>query len=525
VLLCFSVLFFRQTLGVSVRVRVLVAVLAMFGLTGVSYAQGVLLKNVVIYDGSGKAGVRGDVRIQGDKIVEVGDKLTAKTGETVRDEHGLALAPGFIDMHSHADGNILEDLDAENSTRQGLTTVVVGQDGESEYPLADFLGKLEKTPPALNVASMVGHGTIRHLAMDPKNQIREATPEEIAKMKKLLAEELKAGPFGLSSGLEYDPGHFATTAEVIDLAKMAGEQGGFYISHVRDEGNHVFDSYDEIIKIGKGGKLPVEITHIKMGVPAMWNMAAKRMPEVFAQARKEGVDLKADVYPYTFWQSNLRVIMLDRDYYNPEKVAKALEESGGADHMWFTSYKPDPTIVGKSLEEVAKMWKMTPVETYMKMVRAADVGVGGNAENEPSIMAQSMNEDDVRWLVAQPNIMFCSDGGLRDRHPRGAGSFPRVLGKYVRDDKVLPLELAIHKMTEMPAQQLGLKDRGRIAPGFVADMVVFDPATVADGSTMQTPQAPPKGIEAVWVSGEIVVENNKVTGAHPGKVLRHRPTS
>ena len=168
-------LFFRQTLGVSVRVRVLVAVLAMFGLTGVSYAQGVLLKNVVIYDGSGKAGVRGDVRIQGDKIVEVGDKLTAKTGETVRDEHGLALAPGFIDMHSHADGNILEDLDAENSTRQGLTTVVVGQDGESEYPLADFLGKLEKTPPALNVASMVGHGTIRHLAMDPKNQIREAT--------------------------------------------------------------------------------------------------------------------------------------------------------------------------------------------------------------------------------------------------------------------------------------------------------------------------------------------------------------
>jgi N-acyl-D-amino-acid deacylase len=161
----------------------------------------------------------------------------------------------------------------------------------------------------------------------------------------------------------------------------------------------------------------------------------------------------------------------------------------------------------------------------MKMVRAADVGVGGNAENEPSIMAQSMNEDDVRWLVAQPNIMFCSDGGLRDRHPRGAGSFPRVLGKYVRDDKVLPLELAIHKMTEMPAQQLGLKDRGRIAPGFVADMVVFDPATVADGSTMQTPQAPPKGIEAVWVSGEIVVENNKVTGAHPGKVLRHMPTS
>jgi N-acyl-D-amino-acid deacylase len=503
--------------------RVFLVVLAVWGLSGSLHAQGLLLKNVVIYDGTGKQGVRGDVRIQGNKIVEVGQKLNLKAGETVRDEHGLALAPGFIDMHSHADGDILEDLDAENSTRQGITTVVVGQDGQSEYPLADFLGKLERTPPALNVASMVGHGTVRHLAMDPKNQLREATPDELAKMKTILAKELKAGPFGLSSGLEYDPGHFASTAEVIELSKMAGEKGGFYISHVRDEANHVFDSYDEIIQIGKGGALPVEITHIKMGVPVMWNMAAKRMPGVFEQARKEGVDLKADVYPYTFWQSNLRVIMLDRDYYNPEKVAKALAESGGADHMWFTSYKPDPAIVGKSLEEVAKMWKLTPVETYMKMVKASDAGVGGNPDNEPSIMAESMNEEDVRWFVAQPNIMFCSDGGLRDRHPRGAGSFPRVLGRYVRDEKVLPLELAIHKMTEMPAQQLGLKDRGRIAPGYVADLVVFDPVTVADGSTMETPQAPPKGIEAVFVSGMLIVESNKVTGAHPGKVLRHVP--
>ena len=504
--------------------RVLIMLLVVLTLSSLLNAQGLLLKNVIIYDGTGKPGAHGDVRIQGDKIIEVGTKLTPKPNEAVRDEHGLALAPGFIDMHSHADGEILNDLDAENSTRQGITTVVVGQDGESKYPLADFLGKLEKTPPALNVASMVGHGTIRHLAMDPKNQLREATPEEIAKMKTLLAQELKAGPFGLSSGLEYDPGHFASTAEVVELSKMAGDAGGFYISHVRDEGNHVFDSYQEIIQIGLGGKLPVEITHIKMGVPAMWGMAAKRMPQVFDQARKEGVDLKADVYPYTFWQSNLRVIMLDRDYYNPEKVAKALEESGGPDHMWFTSYPPDPSIVGKSLNEVAALWKLTPIETYMKMVKVADADAGGNPDNEASIMAQSMSEDDVKWLVSQPNIMFCSDGGLRDRHPRGAGSFPRVLGHYVRDQKALPLELAIHKMTEMPAHQLGLKDRGRIAPNFIADLVIFDPATIADGSTMQDPQAPPKGIEAVFVSGTLVVDNNKPTGAHPGKALR-RPAA
>ena len=420
--------------------RILFVFAAMLSLCGGLFGQGLLLKNVVIYDGTGNQSVRGDVRVQGDKIVEVGKNLAPKATETARDGHGLALAPGFIDMHSHADGEILDDLDAENSTRQGITTVVVGQDGESKYPRFDL-------------GFGAGEASLE----------REATPEELAKMKSLLREELKAGPFGLSSGLEYDPGHFATTAEVVELSKIAGEAGGFYISHVRDEGNHVFDSYEEIIQIGKGGKLPVEITHIKMGVPAVWNMAAKRMPQVFEEARKEGVDLKADVYPYTFWQSNLRVIMLDRDYYNPEKVAKALEESGGPGHMWFTSYKPDAAIVGKSLEEVSKMWKITPVETYMEMVRASDAGVGGDPENEPSIMAESMNPADVKWLIAQPNIMFCSDGGLRDRHPRGAGSFPRVLGKYVREEKALTLELAIHKMTEIPARQLGLKDRGRIA--------------------------------------------------------------
>ncbi len=505
------------------KTRVLALLLTMFGVHVCVQAEDVLLKNVLIYDGSGNAAYRGQVRIHADRIAEVGATLQARPGETVRDEHGLAIAPGFIDMHSHADGSILEDLDAGSATRQGVTTVVVGQDGSSVYPLADFLGRLESKPPALNVASMVGHGTLRSLAMDPANQLRAATPEELAKMERLLREELRAGPFGLSSGLEYDPGHFATTAEVIGLAKIAGAAGGIYISHVRDEGNHVFDSYQEIIQIGKGGQLPVEITHIKMGVPAMWHMAAKRMPGVFEQARREGVELRADVYPYTYWQSNLRVILLDHDFYNPAKVKAALEESGDVDHVWFTRYAPDPSIVGKTMAEVARLWKLTPVEAYIKMIRTTETKPGQVPEDDPTIMAESMNEDDVRWLVAQPNITFCSDGALHDRHPRGAGAFPRVLGRYVREQKVLPLESAIHKMTEMPAQQLGLKDRGRIAPGYVADLVVFDPATVNDGSTMQDPQAPPKGIPEVMVSGVLVVDGGKVTGAHPGKVLRHSP--
>ena len=500
------------------RTAILAAVAAFLAMAAPSARPAdVLLKNVIVYDGTGKRGFAGDVRIRGDRITEVGPHLAAKADDIVRDGQGLALAPGFIDMHSHADDLILQDLDAENVTRQGVTTVVVGQDGASIYPLADFLRKLENAHAALNVASMVGHGTLRQHGMDQKNPLRASTPEELAKMKQLLAQELQAGGFGLSSGLEYDPGHFATTEELIELSKLAGAAGGFYTSHVRDEGNGVFDSFREILQIGKGGHLPVEITHIKLATPSVWH-ATPRVKEVFEQARKQGVNLQADVYPYTYWQSNLRVIMLDRAYDNPEKVAIALADNGGPDHIRFTLYPPDPSLVGKTLDEVAKAWNMTPVAAYSKAVRETSP-----PKEEAMITGESMIEDDVRWFIAQPQTMFCSDGGLHDRHPRGAGSFPRILGHYVRDEKLLPLEAAIHKMTELPARQLGLKDRGQIAPGFVADLVLFDPATILDGSVVGNSEAPPKGISEVMVSGTWVVENGKVTSAHPGKVLRHTP--
>ena len=482
-------------------------------------AADLLLKNVVIYDGTGKKGYAGDVRIHDDRIVEIGANLKPRAGEVVRDEHGLAIAPGFIDMHSHADGQILEDLDAENVTRQGVTTVVVGQDGGSMFPLADFLAKLEKAHAALNVASMVGHGTLREQGMDQKNPLRASTPEELAKMKALLKQELQAGGFGLSSGLEYDPGHFATTEELIELSKIAGAAGGFYISHVRDEGNAVFDSFNEILQIGTGGQLPVEITHIKLATPSVWH-ATKRVTELFEQARKQRIDLQADVYPYTFWHSNVRVILLDRDYYNSEKVSKALADNGGPDHIRFTSYAPDPSIIGKTLTEVAAAWQVAPVDAYIKIIKET-----APPKEEASIMGESMIEDDVRWFIAQPQIMFCSDGALHGLHPRGAGSFPRILGHYVREENALPLELAIHKMTELPAHQLGLKDRGKIAPGFIADLVIFDPATILDASSVGNAEAPPKGISDVIVSGAFVVDAGKITAAHPGKVLRHTPAN
>ena len=503
----------------------LVLALCLAALLGSSLlGQNILLKNVVIYDGTGRIARRGDVRIEGDRIAAIG-QLKAKPGEAVRDEHGLALAPGFIDMHSHADSGIFDDLNAENVVRQGITTVFVGQDGESQYPLADFLGKLEKQPASMNFASMAGHGTLREQVMGKGKQLlRPSRPEELERMKHLLAQEMRAGAFGLSSGLEYDPGHFATTDELVALSTVAAQFGGFYISHVRDEGNNVFKSFAEVLEIGRRARIPVEISHIKLATTPVWHLAPKRMPLIFAQAKSSGVDLKADIYPYTYWQSTLRVIMLDRDYFNVAKVAKVIVENGGADHIRLVRYQPDPALAGETLDQVAMQWGVTPAEAYGRLVKATVSGPDGKAPEE-EIIATTMSEDDVRWFVANPHIMFCTDGALHDHHPRGAGAFPRVLGRYVREEKVLTLPAAIHKMTAMPAAQLELHDRGQVAPGYIADLVLFDPATVTDRSTVSDPEAPPQGISQVMVSGVWVVDGGKVTGAHPGKVLRHTPPS
>jgi N-acyl-D-amino-acid deacylase len=478
----------------------------------------VLLKNVTVYDGTGDPPFPADVRIHDNRIAAVSRHLKPNRGEVVRDEHGLALAPGFIDMHSHGDHGLLKDLDAATISRQGVTTIFIGQDGESQFPLRDFFARYEKTPAAINIASMIGQATLREQVMG-KDLYRPSTPEELAKMKTLLASELQAGAFGLSTGLEYEQAHFSTTEEVVELSKVAAASGGFYISHVRDEADKVFDSYDEILRIGREAKIPVEITHIKLASTPVWHLAASRMPQYFATAQREHIDLKADVYPYTYWHSTIRVLVTDRDFFNPEKVAKALADNGGAPAIRLAHYVPEPAMAGKTLDQVAAAWQMTPVEAYMKIVRATEAEVDSHQELE-DIIATTMSEDDVRWFVAQPQIMFSSDGELHGAHPRGAGAFPRVLGRYVREEKVLPLEMAIHKMTGLSAQQLGLKDRGRIKEGYVADLVIFDPATVIDQSTIEHPEAPPLGIPSVMVSGEWVIDGGAVTGNHPGHVLR-----
>ena len=482
------------------------------------YAADLLIRQARIVDGTGRAAYTGDVRIQGERIVAVAAHLATRAGESIREARGLVLAPGFIDMHSHADRGLLQDLDAATQTRQGVTTIVVGQDGESNFPLRDYFSKLEATPPAINVASMVGHATMRAQAMG-KDLFRPSTPDELAKMKLALASELQAGAFGLSSGLEYEQGHFVTTEEVVELSRLAAAAGGFYISHVRDEGNDVFKSYDEILRIGREARLPVEITHIKLGSTPVWHQAARRMPAYFRAARREHIDLRADVYPYTYWHSGIRVLVTDRDFFNPQKVARALADNGGAGAIRLAHYTPEPAVAGKTLAEIAAIWGVSEVDAYMRVVKATLAEVDTDAEME-DIIGTSMSEDDVSWFIAQPQITFCSDGELHGSHPRGAGTFPRILGRYVREQKVLSLVEAVHRMTGLSAQHLGLKDRGRIAPGYVADLLLFDPAVVIDQSTIERPEAPPLGIPSVMTSGEWVVDGGLPTGKHPGHVLR-----
>jgi N-acyl-D-amino-acid deacylase len=244
------------------------------------------------------------------------------------------------------------------------------------------------------------------------------------------------------------------------------------------------------------------------------------MPQLFTKARREGVDLRADVYPYTYWHSNIRVIMLDRDYFNPTKVARVIDENGGADRIHIVHFEPDPSVNDMTLAQIATKWKTTPVKAYMKIVKDTEPGPGGKGKSE-DVIVESMSEDDVRWFIANPRITFCSDGGLFMQHPRSAGTFPRIIGHYARDERVLTMEAAIYKMTELPALELGLKDRGRIAKGYIADLVVFDPAKIIDRSTIAHWNAPPEGIPDVMVSGEWVVRDGKISGARPGKVIKH----
>lgn len=475
-----------------------------------------LIQGGIVMDGTGAKGRAADVRVQGEKIVAVG-RLKPLDGERVLNAAGLMVTPGFIDTHSHADGGLLDDPDAEGMIRQGITTSVVGQDGGSHFPLKDWFGQLQAKHVALNIASFVGQGTMRQQVMGHDYK-RAATPTEIRQMQALVAQEMDAGAMGLSSGLEYDPGFYSTTDELVALSQVAGQHGGLYISHVRDEGDKVFDSFRELITIGKQEHLPAQISHIKLDTTPVWHKAGEALALMDAAARS-GQDVSADVYPYTFWQSTITVIIPTRNWDDRVAWTKGLAEVGGASHILLTGYTPDAAWQGKTIAEIAAMTGQDPV-TVVQTIVARTHGKDAAPGAGESVVVTAMTEDDLTKFIASPRIMFCTDGSLHPTHPRGAGSFPRVLARYVRERHVLTLAQAIRKMTSLPAARMGFRDRGRIAPGMKADLVLFDPKTVAYTATTAHPASAPVGLPDVFVNGVQVLDNGKPTGAHPGEVLR-----
>jgi N-acyl-D-amino-acid deacylase len=471
---------------------------------------GLLIRQGRLVDGTGGPSRVADVRTAGDTIVEVGPALKPRAGERVIDAAGRVVAPGFVDMHSHADGGIAEAPDAATQLRQGITTALVGQDGGGALPVADFVEQLEKAKPAINFATSVGHGTVRRLVMGADFR-RAATPAELDTMGTLVERGMKDGAFGLSSGLEYDPGFYATSEELVALATVIKPYGGFYSSHVRDEENEYLAAWKEAIDVGRRAGVPVQISHMKLASKPVWGRAREGLA-LLETARREGLRVMGDWYPYPYWQSSMYVLIPDRDFGNVDKWRLGLDEIGGAANVRIIGYSADPSWNGRTLAEIAEAQQIEAAALAVRMVKAAGPGIG--------IIGTSMAEADMTAILSHPQVLICSDGQLAGRHPRGYGAFPRVLARYVREQQLLPLEEAIAKMTGRSAEVLGLADRGVVAVGKKADLVVFDPATIADRGTPTDPALPPAGIDTVIVNGEVVLDGGAVTGVRPGRVLR-----
>ena len=478
---------------------------------------GFLIRNIEIVDGTGAPAFAGSVRINDGLIADIGD-LDPCEGETVVNGRRQTLAPGFIDTHSHADRGIFGHPDALVIVSQGITTVVVGQDGRSPYPLNDFFSKLEETPATVNVASYVGHNTLREKVLGEDFR-RTATDEEVAAMAGMLASELVSGALGLSTGLEYDPGIYSDTSEVLALAKVAAAAGGRYISHVRSEDRWFEEAVDEIILIGRETGMPVQISHLKLAMQRLWGDAGETIGKLDA-ARAHGVQISADIYPYEYWQSTMMVLLPERDYTDREAIAEVFEDIAPPDGIWFTRFDPNPEYIGKTLTEIADLREVDAVTAFSQLAAEADRMKQDTGETVESIIGTSMNSKDIDALITWPEANICSDGGIENRHPRSAGTFTRVLGRYVRGRKLMTLQQAVHKMTGLAASHMGITDRGRIRQGAIADLVLFDPDTVIDHATPLEPDALSEGISQVWVGGELVFSDGAATDNRPGKVIR-----
>ncbi|MEI2453578.1 D-aminoacylase [Lysobacter firmicutimachus] len=464
-----------------------------------------------IYDGSGGPAYRGDVAVDGGRIAAIGAPHTLR-GRLREDAHGLALAPGFIDVHTHDDRAVLDDPGLFNKLSQGVTTVIAGNCGISLAPwradreppaplsliggrehfrfdrFADYLDAVDAARPAVNVAALVGHSTLR--IAEVADLSRPADEAELGRMRARLREALDAGAIGLSSGLFYRPSQAAPNSEVIALAAESGARGGVYASHIRDEYDGVLDALDEAIDAGVAARTPVVLSHHKCAGPANWGRSAETLARIDQRRRSHWVGL--DAYPYTAGST-----VLDPDYVD------------GVIRVLVSWSQPHPQQAGRDLAEIAADWGVDQKEAARRLHPAGAVYF-------------QMREDDVRRVLAHDRTMIGSDGLPHDAHPhpRLWGAFPRVLGHYCRDEGLFHLAEAVRRMTSLSADCFGLKRRGRIAPGLAADLVLFDPATIADRASYAEPRQAAAGIRAVWVDGACALRDARATGERRGRTLR-----
>jgi len=480
-------------------------------------AQTTLFKNFIICDGTGNKMYTGDLRVRDNYIALIGN-LIPRYGEPVIDgHHRLILAPGFIDTHSHHDRNLNDSGQYSSFLNQGITTLIIGQDGSSHLPMSAYFEERRCSGLPVNLGSYIGHNTIRLEAMGNEDFKRTASAKELKHMKNILKEELQSGALGLSTGLEYDPGIYSSREEVMQLALVAARRDGRYVSHLRSEDIELENAIEEIISIGKRTKMPVQISHFKIAMKSKWGLAGGLISRL-DQARAEGVQITADIYPYDFWLSTLEVQFPKRDFDNKASAAYALRELTPPEGMILARYDAMPAYVGKSIAQIALERKEDPADTYLYLIRLAHEK---NAEEQ--VMGRSMIETDIADLMQWQYTNFCSDGFGGGRHPRGVGSFPRVFHRYVKELNALDFETAVFKMTGLSANNLGIERRGKISTGYFADLVILDTAMLKDRATLSSPFLLSTGIEQVWVNGQRVWDHQAFTGLRPGQLIKRKP--
>jgi len=466
-----------------------------------------LITNVKVIDGTGLPAFAGGVRIVNDRIIDIGE-LTAFKNESVTDGKGFVLAPGFIDSHSHHDWGLFENPSAIAATNQGVTTIVVGQDGGS-VPIDTIHARMKLNPMSVNLATYTGQAWLREQVMKDDLK-RKATAVEIDSMKVILDRELDKGSLGLGTGLEYEAAFYSNRDEVVELAKVAAAKGGRYISHIRSEDMNLEESIAEIIEIGRAAKIAVQISHIKIAMRSKWGSSASILRQL-QQARLEGVNITADVYPYAMWSSTPRVLFPKKDFENLASAEFATRELFDPASSVMTRYSPNKTYEGKTVTEIGKLNNETSAQALLRIIReTSDTG--------SSIVATSMSEVDISNFIDWEHSNICSDGSISG-HPRGHGAFTRVLGKYVREQNLMPLETAVYKMTGLTAEHAGIKNRGLIACGYFADLILFDPATVVDNATITNPTALSTGVEYVWVNGKLVYNKQAAQPNYSGRFI------